>query len=309
MPFIPVIPKHRFTSDSVLPRRVFSQFTAKWVVLSFSSLLDAQRTAYELPWIRAGVLMDWSKIEYGNERDSDKCCSKCGQVRPMKELIEENDSFKCPECKEWGKLDFASKAGAVKCVVAMLRTMADNDDVFVAENVLSKRLGLFYPNECRSRKFGFLWIQETVEQKEAIAFRRSDVKSNLICLPNEYANAVSAFPPDDMDTTVEEEYVVKILRETNEPLTRKQVIESLKQNFDRMKVVLLRNKVFINGRANDRFFLSKGFTCQMVGLTQVQAAQALSRIAKELPGNMQAIATNIRSNVSSGSRLYLNGTR
>jgi len=91
--------------------------------------------------------------------------------------------------------------------------MSENDDIYIAENILPKQLGLLHPYKCTSQKLGSLWIQAVVAGTEAVSFKRPDLKIKLICLPKQRDNAMEPFPPDDIDTTKEEDHIVKLLWE------------------------------------------------------------------------------------------------
>jgi len=107
-------------------------------------------------------------------------------------------------------------------------------------------------------------------------------KNKQICLPSLLAVAQEVFPPETLDTSTEEKHVVTLLWDSDKPVSRKDVIESLKQTFPKMNSPFIRSRVFINGRANNHFFVAKGPYCQAVGLTEEDAQASLDVLTSDL---------------------------
>jgi hypothetical protein len=158
--------------------------------------------------------------------------------------------------------------------------MAENDDVYIAENILSKQLGLRYPTEFTSRKMGVLSIREAISVGVALPVYRSTPgnKAKRVCLASQFDNAVAEFPPEDMDTSAEEKYVVDLLWASEGMMLRVNVIQKLKEQFPAMQTPFIRNRVFLNASSNECFFVAKGCWGQTVGLTREQALAALETI-------------------------------
>jgi hypothetical protein len=212
-------------------------------------------------------------------------CSMCYDSRPVEEMVpasNDKDLYSCPECLSWSTLNNDEKGQAAQRVLSMLEMMAANDDIYIAENLLSKQLGIRHPDECTSRKTGALWIQAAVDFGSVISFKRQGVKSKLVCIHSQYENAQALFPPDTMETSKEESHVADMLWHSKEVVPRVQVIESLKATFKTMQTPFMRNKVFLDAQANGRFFVAKGPWLQTVGLTKKQALAAL-QISSEVP--------------------------
>jgi hypothetical protein len=275
MPFVLFAPWNRCPSGNKFPERTFVQSHGTWAILLFHTLTDAQRTVHQLPWLCVGTLVDWRQVQDAVHMVP---CSLCNALRPIEEMKQESkdeERFNCPECNDWAIQTIDEKAQAVRRVVSMLEMMADNDDIYIAENILSKQLCILHPEHCSSRKLGALWIEEAVTAKDVTIFKRSSGKAKLVCLSNQYDNALAPFPPDTVNTSNEESHVVDLLWEAKGCLPRVKVIESLKSHFETMETTFMRNKVFLNSQEKGHFFLAKGTTAQAVGLTKGDAAVAL----------------------------------
>lgn len=249
MPFVLFAPWSRCPHGNTFPKGTFVQAYEEWAILMFHTLTMVHRTVTVLPWLRAGTLVDWRRVE---------------------------DELDLAECS-WSLLNRDEISAAVQRVVSMLEMMAENDDIYIAENILCKQLGLLYPDKCKSREVGALWVAEAVKADLAISFKRPGGKTKLVCLPSQYENAALApFPPDNMDTTDEEKHVEDLIWKSDGRMSRKQVVESLQGSFETMQTPLARTKVFFNGHSNGRFFVAKGPSGQTVGLTKEQAHAALA---------------------------------
>jgi hypothetical protein len=293
MPFVLFFPSGRIPSGTLFPKRTFVQSKSPWVFLLFQTLIDAQRTVNELPWLLGGTLVDWHNVEDAKEKMVE--CYLCNALRQPDEMVAAptgETAYRCPECKLWSELDSAKKEQAIQWVVSMLQMMAENDDVYIAVNILKTQLQLLHSDECASRKLASLWIQEAATSGNVVFFKRPNIKAKFVCLPSQQESARAPFPPDDMDTSREEYHVEQFLWETEGCVTRLQIVESLRANFQTMQTPLLRTKVFLNGEANNRFFIAKGTSGQMVGLTKEQAAAALNENTTEPERQFELLLSN-----------------
>jgi hypothetical protein len=279
MPFVLFAPWNRCPPGNVFPKKIFVHSYKEFAILMFRTLTDAQRSVAELTWPRVGTLVDWRRVEVGVSVGE---CSMCRDSRPADEMVpgsNDKELYSCPECLSWSHFNDDEKSQAIQRVLSMLQMMVANDDIFTAENILSKQLGIRH--ECTSRKTGALWIQAAVESGSVLSFKRQGVKAKLVCIPSQYENALAPFPPDTIETSKEENHVADILWHSKGAVSRVQVIESLKATFETMQTPVMRNKLFLNAQANGRFFIAKGPWLQTVGLTKEQALADL-RISSEV---------------------------
>jgi hypothetical protein len=282
MPFVLFAPWNRCPPGNEFPRKTFVHSYKEFAILMFHTLTDAQRSVAELTWLRVGTLVDWRRVEVGVSLGE---CSMCHDSRPVDEMVpgsSDKELYSCPECLRWSILNDDEKGQAVQRVLSVLQMMAANDDIYTAENILAKQLGIRHPDECTSRKAGALWIQAAVESGLVLSFKRQGVKAKLVCIPRQYENALAPFPPDTIETSKEESHVADILWHSKGTVSRVQVIESLKATFETMQTPVMRNKLFLNAQANGSFFVAKGPWLQTVGLTKEQALADL-RISSEIP--------------------------
>lgn len=269
-------------------KQTFVQSSGKWAILMFRTLADAHRQLEERPWLRVGTLVDWRRNQerlkqipevqkIGHTKDSEQTatCSKCDGVFPVEDMMmagSRNKELHCQQCFSWNDDE---KEEATRHVVAMLKMMADNDDVFVAIYIARKQLCLRYPDQCASRKQGQLWIEEAVKAGKVISFKRAEMKVKLICLSSRYMEATAPFPAEGIDTSKEEEHVLDLLWAKNGWMPRVDAIASLKDKFETMSTPFIRNKVFLNAWKNGHFFIAKGPFGQTLGLTKEDAELAL----------------------------------
>ena len=103
--------------------------------------------------MRNGTLVDWSKRadqEYQSLLDDTRygmvTCTLCkGQYRNSL-MVTIKDELQCQSCRRLIESRSESdKADAVACVRSMLEMMAENDDIYVAENILRNQLGFAIP--------------------------------------------------------------------------------------------------------------------------------------------------------------------
>jgi hypothetical protein len=173
----------------------------------------------------------------------------------------------------------SDKIDATECIKVMLGVMAENDDIYCAENMLRKQLVLRWPSACASREHSALWIQDAVDAGEVIRFKRPNIKTKFICCPRHYQLAMAPFPPADIDTSAEEMDILDMLWEDkNGWVKRTEAIARLKENFEKMQSPFLRNKCSLNAASKKKSFLARGPWGQTLGLT-IEDAQAALDIA------------------------------
>eukprot|EP00539_Tryblionella_compressa_P001630 CAMPEP_0178746152 /NCGR_PEP_ID=MMETSP0744-20121128/7662_1 /TAXON_ID=913974 /ORGANISM="Nitzschia punctata, Strain CCMP561" /LENGTH=807 /DNA_ID=CAMNT_0020399355 /DNA_START=377 /DNA_END=2800 /DNA_ORIENTATION=- len=299
MPYVLFAPKQRIPSGTTTPKKTFVQHSKGYLLLMFTSLSDVRRVVEEeLPQLSDCTLVDLRKCLMSSPDDNacntkqllpvQQChyCTTCRRPLEETEVIHQrnplltgdstNDAC-CSECYQWRDDE---KELACDRIVSLLTMMAENDDISVARTILRKQLWLRYPSECSTRKHADLWIQASLNCSKTVMFKKE--KNKQICLPSLLAVAQEVFPPETLDTSTEEKHVVTLLWDSDKPVSRKDVIESLKQTFPKMNSPFIRSRVFINGRANNHFFVAKGPYCQAVGLTEEDAQASLDVLTSDL---------------------------
>ena len=146
---------------------------------------------------------------------------------------------------------------AVICFVSLMEMMSNNDDVVVPKNLLWNQLVVRYPLQCNSRRLSSLWINEAIKTERLNAFE--DNKNKLYMAEN-CTTAMAPFPPDDTDTTKEENHLVARI-EARGGCTP----------FNRMQVLL-------NAYGRGKVFVNKGACGQLVALTADQAKSGIIRL-------------------------------
>lgn len=286
-------------SGTTLPSNVFVQHKDSWGFLMFQTLTDAQRTVSDLPWLRNGILVDWRKVNteellknetvslVGSINSSGHvACSFCHAIRvdvTMQRLDNASGEYACPECIAWQHTPDEDKNAAADKVVDLLKMMAENDDIRIAENILRKQLHLKEEFGCRSRKWAALWIKHAVELGLVELFKSTTgAKNKQVCLVSNLAESSQPFPPDDLDTTKEEDHVVELLwNSTPGWVKRVEIIKSLKEHFPRMSHPYFRGKVLLNAAQRNRFYLARGAYGQVVGLTLQDAELGLKSLGPD----------------------------
>jgi hypothetical protein len=172
-------------------------------------------------------------------------------------------------------------------VEAMLEMMAENDDVYVAQNVLLKQLHRRYAANHFSNDRSALedvqrWIKGALQAGKIRVFRKQNVDKPLVCLPRYYEEATAEHPYYQIQTDEQVQHIVNLLRRNGGWLPRTQVIESLKKEFDNMQNRIFRFVVFYRGSADGQFFVAKGAYGQTVALTKQAAFVALELLESEL---------------------------
>jgi len=98
-----------------------------------------------------------------------------------------------------------------------------------------------------TRKHAELWIQEAINAM--VAFCKKDGQKKKVCVASSLQHLSEDCSPNDLDTSPEEQHVVDFLSDSSSWVSRKSIIESLKQNFPRMRSPLWHAEVFFNGHA------------------------------------------------------------
>lgn len=295
LPFVLFAPWALCPKEDKFPAKAFVQSSGKWAVLMFHTLTTAQRAVAEKPWLRSGTLVDWRRAadHVKNPAPAEAqsvmqitSCSLCkSECRKSVMRAFNGEELYCRSCcMAIESRSDSEKVKATECVKAMLDMMAENDDIFIAENILRKQLSLRWPSACKSRQEAALWIQDAVDSGEAIRFKRPGMKAKLICRAHLYEMAISPFPLSDTDTSAEEQHVIDMLWDRNGWMKRTEAIASLKENFKTMQSPFLRNKCILNAAESKKFFVAKGSWGQTLGLTIEDAHTALDIVRPSLEG-------------------------
>ena len=299
-----------------LPSTAFVVHKGSWGILMFYSLVDAQQTVSEYPWLRNGILVDWRKIVHRGgpappirsaapklgsaQAVPANACMLCRAVRQDVNLVQVTPQLlACPECVEWKDLSLEEKDIAARKVLHILEIMAENDEVAVsAKGTVRHFLQQREDYSCESRKSAALWIEHAIENQFVISF--GPHKKKLICLPSLYSVAQEPIPTEDFDTRREEEHVLKLLMDCeNGWINRKDVIQSLTETFPRMSHPYKRTAVLKNGARNNKFAYHKGPYGHVVGLTPSDVEVGLDTLAV-----MHVLSRdNVVSGVSKGAAI------
>ncbi len=266
------------------------QSADKFMILMYRSVLDAQRAAASRPWIlqNASTIVDWRKIgdsptvrintEPFVSDDTYKCHKCSGNFLNVESFVmPETLEQVCRSCFTSSNCWTADeKSRAIKKVVLMLKELAENDDVYVRSSLIRRLIVERWPNECASRGQAALWVEEAVKQgtaKEVKEKLTSTKKVKVVCLAQNFKWVLEIHP--EVATPMEEQHVINLLWERGRPVSRKDIIESLRKTFPRMDCPLMRNRMFMNAAASSSFYVAKGPYDQYVGLTQADASSAL----------------------------------
>ncbi|EJK71940.1 hypothetical protein THAOC_06575 [Thalassiosira oceanica] len=279
-----------------LPSTAFVVHKGSWGILMFNSLVDSQQTVSEYPWLRNGILVDWRKIfPRGGSAPSIRsaapklgpgqvvpaaACMLCRAVRQDVNLVQVTPQLlACPECVAWKDLSLEEKDVAARKVVRVLEILAENDEIVAsAKGNVRYLLQQREDFNCDSRKSAALWVEHAIENQLVTQF---GPKKKLVCLPSLYSEAQEPMPPEDFDTSREEEHVLELLTECDSGwINRKDVIQSLKETFPRMSHPNRRTAVMRNGARNNKFTYQKGPYGQVVGLTPSDADVGLDTLAR-----------------------------
>ena len=295
MPFALFIKKHFIaTGTKFSGKGVMIQTSGPYMILMFQTLSQAQQMVASNPALCPGTLVDWRKgarlegQKTAYEVDASpavltvrcaSCNSLCAEINLFAETCYDVDRF-CRTCFE--SRDFWTKEEVNKVenrVIELLRMMAANDDVCVPRNILKKALQERWPMYAVSRGQADSWIEGAVGAGIICEMKRSDgkTKAKILCLPENARWAMMPYPPDDTDTSAEEKNVLEWLWESEGCcMSREAVILALEAKFPRMNNPMMRNKMFLNARTKGAFFIAKGASGQMVGLSEKDANDALN---------------------------------
>ena len=259
-----------------------------YMILMFQTLTQAQRKVASNPVLRLGILVDWrtatkpkmTKLVGSIDAPTVQCAS-CDAICLESSLFVEPDcaSRFCQDCFE--SRDFWTQSEASKAqskVVEMMQMMAENDDICVPRNVLKKVLQRRWPLDAVSHGQADSWIEGAIETGVICEMKRSEgkTKNKVIFLPENECWTKMPHPPDDIDTSSEEEEVLGLLWDSDGCcMDRKAVISALETKFSRMSNPFLRSKMFLNAKTKGDFFIAKGPRGQIVGLTAEDASAGL----------------------------------
>jgi hypothetical protein len=280
-----------------LPGGTFTQVFEDWNFLMYASKPCALSAVDACPQLRFGSLVDWRKVQQRStsvDRPVTKmpasvgvppeasavvhfeACSRCASSCPRAEMFVSRNGLICERCNEPAEEDSAlaaEEALAKKRVCNLLDLLAENDEIYVTEDILCRTVCGKHPKECISLKQAKSWIRLAERDRLLVLYPRGN---NLnVSLSRYYQEATSRFPAFDLDTSAEEAHVEDLIRRSGWWVKRTIVIESLQANFARMKNAFMRTRVLMNGYKRNRLFIGKGLHGQTVALTWEGARAAL----------------------------------
>jgi hypothetical protein len=173
----------------------------------------------------------------------------------------------CPECRDLETVPEESGKDATGKVVKLLEEMAANDDIAVAENILSKQLHLRKDFGCASRKYAKLWITAAVDL--GLIRRVKHEKPIKICRSSRHQQTMKAYPRESLDTSTQIQAIANFLRTTIGWGDRKDVIRLLEEICPQsMSHPYYRLKVLFDGQTKKKLFLGRCAYGQVVALTE-----------------------------------------
>ena len=277
LPFVIVVALRDCEPGALYPKWTYVYYhNNKWLILMHHTLMNAQKTASEFPWIRSGVLVDWRCVLI-----EEKKCSLCNM--PFNEIgsdqaNRDDDGVFCSTCSSWGRMEEPKKLEAAQRVLAIVSKMAENDEVCVAEYDLQSYLSDQSPTygTFSARASSNHWIDEAVRRGFVVRFTKSEFKQPRISLPENHEAALLPVPPDTKDTSREEESVVQLLNEKGGWLPRAEVAESLKTKFgSSMDSSYKRKQVLMNGYRSEMIFLGRSYKGHVVATSRLLADRAI----------------------------------
>ena len=299
-------------------RRAYVQYDQLWAFLLFHTLTDAQRTVSEFPWLRNGTLVDWRRVSTeaiqfrsnldSKELNSNSICAVSGRASndaELKELKGGRAELACPDCVSWEKASYREKNAEVDEIVDYLEFMARQDHIYIADNLLKKKL-----RENLNRKQTAIRVEYAIDVRRVVTLKHPSVKSTLLCLPDRLDEASQPFPPYDLDTKAEEDHVWNMLRDGKRWALKADVIESLRRHFpSSMSHPYYRNMVFMNDKC--RFCVAKSRYGHVVGLTLADANAGCSSLVPNVnsvemndsTNNDDSSSTNAEENLRKPLRL------
>jgi len=270
-----------------LPSKVFVQQKDGWGFLMFATLTDAQRTVSEFPWLRNGILVDWRKIDsdggqlkiddnlLGGSSSAEKSCTLCNAIRSDVQLRHYRDGlYACAECIAWETMCERDKESGAHRVIEFMQFLAANDEIIIPEAMLRKQLYLKDELGCKSRKWGALWIKQAVQMGCVVYFKLpGNTKAKILCLASHLQEASCPFPPEQIDTSVEESTILEMLLKGERDWTnRLDVIQTLKERYPNMNHPYMRKRVLQNGYKKGLLYVAKDPYGHTVGLS-IEAAE------------------------------------
>lgn len=288
-PFVLFVPRHHLPRERLQIQGVYIVGTPSYLIFMFSKHSDVSRQVTEMPFLQYGTLVDWREAGVKlHPTVSAKGvpapqtpvaqlirCAACGIRMQRTDAMTQMDSAHsiCVACY---RFDEEEKTRAVEGVTALLETMAEHDDVAVPLGIVRKQLVEHPLLHCTSKGQARLWIDYallTGAIKSVPAIKKGQPR---VCLPQHLVEALEEFPPDDLDTTEEEAFVVQLLVAADRGyLPRSSIVAQLAATFPRMKTPAWRSSVIRNGRKNEKFFVGRSALGQVVALTKAKAVGAL----------------------------------
>eukprot|EP00977_Amphora_coffeiformis_P017325 scaffold5547_cov163-Amphora_coffeaeformis.AAC.5 len=126
---------------------------------------------------------------------------------------------------------------------------------------------------CKSRKWAALWINQAVEMGDVVYHKiPGNSKAKIVCLASHLQESSRPFPPDQSDTTAEQNAIFEMLwKDGRGWANRLDVIEILKKKFPRMKHPYMRTKLYV----------AKGPYGHTVGLSEEDAELGLASLCPD----------------------------
>jgi hypothetical protein len=296
-PYVIFILSSLCPKSSDIPGGTFTQVYRDWKILMYASKPCALRAMEACPQLRFGSLVDWGKVHQsgtsgggpvtkmpasvGAAPDASgvvhfEACSRCASSFPRVEMFVSRKGLICEKCNEPAEEESAraeEQALAKKRICNLLDLLAENDEIYVTEDILCRAVCIKHPKECISLKQAKSWIRLAERDRLLVLYPRNN---NLnVSLSRYYQEATSPFPAFDLDTSAEEAHVENLIRRSGWWVKRTIVIASLRANFARMKNAFMRTRVLMNGYKRNRLFIGKGEYGQTVALTMEGARAAL----------------------------------
>ena len=311
LPFIIFLKKCQIPPGSRAPEKVFIQSSGKWMILMFRTLNDMQHVIGAKPWLASGHLIDWRKTTKPIPKETHTPlerfpCNECEKMIPVTESFISSEHCLCRSCfiasPFWTEDEMRK---VTEKVVSALEMLAYNDDVFLPQGILRKMLQERWPVECSSRSQATLWMEVALRGKAAYEAKRKcgKNKSKIIYLPKNSRWVTIPWPEEEIDTNIEEEYVLDLLWNRG-CLPRSEVINSLQTKFPHMSTPLKRGILFFNAAANGNFFIAKNAYGQIVGLSKEDASSTLLNFNGDSFSETEASLNSSASSIESSASLH-----
>ena len=299
MPFVLFIKKVYIPGGTHFPNLIV-QSASDMVILVFRKLTYAQRTVDSMPFLRHGVLIDWRTAIFPKPTDAQVAahhpcngstahCVSCDAICLKSKLFAEpgsSDQF-CQNCFEKRSYWIQSEATkATERVVHCVQIFAENGDMWAPVSVIRSHLKERWPIDAAVARGNVdHWIACAVEAGAIVQARRPDKqKARVLFLPENAKWAMAPYLSDDIDTSEEEEQVVQWLNENRGTMTRMDMNSKLKEKFERMNSPPMITRLYSSAAAKGSFFVERGPSGQMVGLTKTKARYAYLLAAAHADG-------------------------